>query len=78
MDCNILVSELELRWRYYVHFRTNTFGKTMETQRWIKIIPLMSFYKDRLGIELPDICLCLPPDRTWHKVNDPRVDYSGG
>ena len=27
---------------------------------------------------IPDICLCLPPDRTWHKVNDPKVDYSGG
>ena len=24
-----------------------------------------------------DICLCLPPDRTWHKVNDLKVDYSG-
>ena len=23
------------------------------------------------------ICLCLPPDRTWYKVNDPKVDYSG-
>ena len=23
------------------------------------------------------ICLYLPPDRTWHKVNDPKVDYSG-
>ena len=23
------------------------------------------------------ICLCLPPDRTWHKVNEPKVDYSG-
>ena len=21
------------------------------------------------------ICLCLLPDRTWHKVNDPKVDY---
>ena len=20
------------------------------------------------------ICVCLPPDRTWHKVNDPKVD----
>ena len=19
------------------------------------------------------ICLCLPPDKTWHKVNDPKV-----
>ena len=25
-----------------------------------------------------DICIYLPPDRTWHKVNDPKVDYSGG
>ena len=24
-----------------------------------------------------DICHCLPPDRTWHKVNDPKVNYSG-
>ena len=23
------------------------------------------------------ICLCLQPDRTWHKINDPKVDYSG-
>ena len=23
-----------------------------------------------------DICRCLPPNRTWHKVNDPKVDYS--
>ena len=22
------------------------------------------------------ICLYLPPDRSWHKVNDPKVDYS--
>ena len=24
------------------------------------------------------ICLCLSPDRTWHEVNDQKVDYSGG
>ena len=24
-----------------------------------------------------DICLCFPPDRTWHKVNDPKVNYNG-
>ena len=24
-----------------------------------------------------DICLYFPPDRTWQKVNDPKVDYSG-
>ena len=23
------------------------------------------------------ICHCLPPDRTWHKVNEMKVDYSG-
>ena len=23
-----------------------------------------------------DICLCLSPDKTWHKVNDTKVDYS--
>ena len=23
------------------------------------------------------ICHCLPPDRTRHKVNGPKVDYSG-
>ena len=25
-----------------------------------------------------NICLCLLPDMTWHKVNDPKVDYSEG
>ena len=25
----------------------------------------------------PDIHPCLPPDRTWHKVDDPKVNYSG-
>ena len=29
------------------------------------------------GNGLADICHCLPPDRTWHKVNDLKVDYSG-
>ena len=24
-----------------------------------------------------NICHCLPPDRTRHKVNDPKTDYSG-
>ena len=26
---------------------------------------------------LANICFCLPPDRTWHKVNDLKVDFSG-
>ena len=25
-----------------------------------------------------DICHCLPPDRTWHEVNYPKVDYRMG
>ena len=30
------------------------------------------------GLELIFVAAsCLPPDRTWHKVNDPKVDYSG-
>ena len=24
------------------------------------------------------VCHCLLPNRSWHKVNDPNVDYSGG
>ena len=27
IDCGIIVSEFELQSRYYVHFRTNSFGK---------------------------------------------------
>ena len=27
---------------------------------------------------LYQIFVCLPPDRTWSKVNDLKVDYSGG
>ena len=29
MDCEIVISEFELQSRYYLHFRTNTFGKGM-------------------------------------------------
>ena len=29
MDCEIVVSEFVLQWRYYVQFRTNTLGKGM-------------------------------------------------
>ena len=28
-------------------------------------------------INAVDIWHCLPTDRTWHKLNDPKVDYSG-
>ena len=29
MDCGIVVSEFELQSRYYVHFRTNALGESM-------------------------------------------------
>ena len=29
LDSGILVSEFEVQSRYYIHFRTNTFGKGM-------------------------------------------------
>ena len=39
LDCNIVVSELKLQYRYYVHFRTKTLWKGMNlliSQLWIK------------------------------------------
>ena len=29
IDCGTVVREFVLQWRYYVHFRANTFGKGM-------------------------------------------------
>ncbi len=31
VDCDIVVSEFKLQLRYYVHFRTNTLEKSMNT-----------------------------------------------
>ena len=31
LDCDIAISEVEINSRYYVHFRTNTFGKGMNS-----------------------------------------------
>ena len=39
LDSGIVVSELELRSRYYVHFRANTFGKGMNPL----ILPAMGY-----------------------------------
>ncbi len=54
MDCEIIETEFELKSRYYVHFRTNTLGKGMNSP----ILPVMceivaplSFYKDGFVIE---------------------------
>ena len=37
MDCGIVVREIELQSRYYIHFRANTIGKGMNPQ----ILPAM-------------------------------------
>ena len=40
LDCDIVVSEFELQWRYYVHFQTNILGKDMSL-----LIPMNSEVK---------------------------------
>ena len=53
LDSDIVVSEFELRSRYYVHFLSNTRGKSMH----ILICSVMGeyhycyFYKDGFGIK---------------------------
>ena len=47
LDCDIEVSEFKLQSRYFVHFRTNNLGKSMNPL----ISPaLLFFYKDGFGI----------------------------
>ena len=56
MDCGIVVSEFELQSRYYVHFRTNTLGKSMNPlilPAMGKIAPLLFFSKNGVDIKLP-------------------------
>ena len=37
-----------------------------------------SYWKRSLQVTLDKIiCHCLPPDRTWHKVNKQKADYRG-
>ena len=36
-DCNIVVSEFKLQSRYYVHFWTNTFRKSMNSVIWFQV-----------------------------------------
>ena len=49
MDCGIVVSEFVLQSRYYVHFRTNTLGKGMNTL--ILPVPLLFFEENGFGIK---------------------------
>ena len=41
--------------------------------KWIVVIRMISF-----SFKLYDICRCLPPNRTWHKVNDSKVGLKLG
>ena len=46
MDCEIVESNFELRSRYYIHFQTNTLGKSMNLiilQSVGLIVPLLFF-----------------------------------
>ena len=54
MDCRIVISEFELKSRYYVHFRTNTLGKGMNPlilPVMGEILTLLFFSKDSFGIK---------------------------
>ena len=54
MDCGIRVSEFVLQSRYYVHFRTNTLGKSMNLlflPVMGSIVPLLFFKENNFGIK---------------------------
>ena len=54
MDCGLVVRELVLQSRYYVHFRTNTLGKGMNPvilPAMGYIVPLLFFYENGFGIK---------------------------
>ena len=54
LECDIVVSKFELQLHYYVHFRTNTFGKGMNPLIPLVmglVVPLLFFYKDGFGIK---------------------------
>ena len=39
-----------------------------------RLTPPSSIWSFIRHLTSKDICHCLPPDRIWHKVNDPKVD----
>ena len=56
LDCDIVESRFELQSRFYVHFRISTLWKGMKpyipsTMGWM--VPLLLFYEDGFGFELP-------------------------
>ena len=56
VDSVIVIREFEIQSPYYVHFRTNTFGKGINPPFPLAmgyIVPLLSFYEDSFGIRFP-------------------------
>ena len=54
LDCDIIVSKFELKYRCCVHLRTNTFGKSINpviTPNMGKIVQLLFLYNNGFGIK---------------------------
>ena len=50
-----------------------------ETYKYVGILEADTIKQQEIKekIKKEYICHCLPPNRTWHKVNDPKADYRG-
>ena len=64
----VALSKLGYVWRQVCH-GTLTDWHRCQTDHWIA--------SERSTATDLYVCLCLSPDRTWHKVNDLKIDYSG-
>ena len=42
--------------------------------RWMRPHKMQDSSLNELCQERADICRCLPPDTTWHKVKSPKAD----
>ena len=59
LDRDILINEFKLHFPYYIHFRTYTFGTSMNFLiPSALLIPLSIFYKDVHGIYKPQRLKC--------------------
>ena len=48
---NMLVGKFKFQSHYYIHFQTNTLGKGIKPQLWVKLVPLLFFHKNDFGIK---------------------------
>ena len=72
LGCRIVVSEFELQSRHYLHFRTNTLKKDINTFILTTkdlIAPLLFFLKNGFGIEYPN-----KVDMPLHKRTKPNLE----